>query len=313
MSLYNANVWPAAIFPALALALVYGGLAQLLAGMWEFVRKNTFGALAFTSYGAFWISYYVFVHFLGPGHQGRPLPTPTGVFLLGWTILTFYLMIASLRVSGAVLGVFVALTVTFVLLTIGTSSRTTAIIHAGGWVGIVTAAIAFYASAAGVINETFKKALHPGVPARAQGLGRAVSGQARRATCPRAGNPDHEEQAMSDDEKRACPPSCTRPGRFHRRRSWLAEGQRPARHLRRGRRRPAGLLGRAGRAADLGRPVDADVSTGSRPFAKWFVGGTLNVAVNCVDRHVDAGLGTGSPSTGRASRATPGPSPTPIS
>ncbi len=164
LSLFNANVWPAAIFPALALALVYGGFAQLLAGMWEFVRKNTFGALAFTSYGAFWISYYVFVHFLAPAIKVGALPTASGVFLLGWTILTFYLMIASLRVSGAVLGVFVALTVTFVLLTIGAFQSNSSFTHAGGWTGIVTAAIAFYASAAGVINETFKKALVPVFP-----------------------------------------------------------------------------------------------------------------------------------------------------
>lgn len=164
LSLFNANVWPAAIFPALALALVYGGFAQLLAGMWEFVRKNTFGALAFTSYGAFWISYYVFVHFLAPSIKAGDLPTAAGVFLLGWTILTFYLTIASLRVSGAVLGVFVALTVTFVLLTIGAFQSSSSLTHAGGWAGIVTAAIAFYASAAGVINETFKKALVPVFP-----------------------------------------------------------------------------------------------------------------------------------------------------
>ena len=164
LSLYNANIWPAAIFPALALALVYGGFAQLLAGMWEFVRKNTFGALAFTSYGAFWISYYVFVHFLAPALKVGALPTAAGVFLLGWTILTFYLMIASLRVSGAVLGVFVALTITFVLLTIGAFQSNNSITHAGGWAGIVTAAIAFYASAAGVINETFKKAVVPVFP-----------------------------------------------------------------------------------------------------------------------------------------------------
>jgi hypothetical protein len=164
LSLYNTNIWPAAVFPALALALVYGGFAQLLAGMWEFVRKNTFGAVAFTSYGAFWISYYVFVHFLAPALKAGLLPTAAGVFLLGWTILTFYLMIASLRVSGAVLGVFVALTVTFVLLTIGAFQSNSSITHAGGWVGIVTAAIAFYASAAGVINETFKKPLVPVFP-----------------------------------------------------------------------------------------------------------------------------------------------------
>jgi succinate-acetate transporter protein len=164
LSLFNANVWPAAIFPALALALVYGGFAQLLAGMWEFVRKNTFGALAFTSYGSFWISYYVFVHFLVPGIRPAFAPTAVGVFLLGWTILTFYLMIASLRVSGAVLGVFVALTVTFVLLTIGAFNSNASLTKAGGWAGVVTAAIAFYASAAGVINETFKKALVPVFP-----------------------------------------------------------------------------------------------------------------------------------------------------
>ncbi len=164
LSLFNTNIWPAAIFPALALALVYGGFAQLLAGMWEFVRKNTFGALAFTSYGAFWISYYVFVHFLIPTLKVGVANQAAGVFLLGWTILTFYLMIASMRVSGAVLGVFVALTVTFVLLTIGAFQANSGITHAGGWAGIVTAAIAFYASAAGVINETFKKPLIPVFP-----------------------------------------------------------------------------------------------------------------------------------------------------
>ena len=78
LSLFNANIWPAAVFPALALALVYGGSAQLLAGMWEFARKNTFGALAFTSYGAFWISYYVFVHFVAPAIKVGPLPTAVG-------------------------------------------------------------------------------------------------------------------------------------------------------------------------------------------------------------------------------------------
>src|SRR5487761_1280509 len=64
LSIANTNVWGAGVNAALALALVYGGAAQLLAGMWEFVRKNTFGALAFTSYGAFWISFFVYVKFI---------------------------------------------------------------------------------------------------------------------------------------------------------------------------------------------------------------------------------------------------------
>jgi succinate-acetate transporter protein len=164
LSLYNANVWAGGIFAALSLALVYGGFAQLLAGMWEFTRKNTFGAIAFTSYGAFWIAYYVFVHFLAPSIPAADVGQAAGVFLLGWTILTFYLLIASLRVSGAVAAVFLALTVTFVLLTIGAFNNSSGATHAGGWAGVVTAAIAFYASAAGVINETFKKPLLPVFP-----------------------------------------------------------------------------------------------------------------------------------------------------
>ncbi len=101
LSLGNANVWPAGAVAALGLALVYGGFAQLLAGMWEFARKNTFGAIAFTSYGAFWISYYVLAHFLLGGLRPLVAGQAVGVFLLGWTILTFYLMIASLRVNLA--------------------------------------------------------------------------------------------------------------------------------------------------------------------------------------------------------------------
>src|SRR5450756_165699 len=119
LSVSNAKIWGPAADSALALALVYGGAVQLLAGMWEFVRKNTFGALAFSSYGAFWIAYYVFVKFVAPGIKPTDAPVAVGVFLLGWTIFTFYMTIPSFRVSGAVAAVFVLLTITFVLLTVG--------------------------------------------------------------------------------------------------------------------------------------------------------------------------------------------------
>src|ERR1017187_10122639 len=164
LSLFNANVWPAAIFPALALALVFGGFAQLLAGMWEFVRKNTFGALAFSSFGAFWISYYVFVKFVAPGIKPTDAPVAVGVFLLGWTIFTFYMTIPSFRVSGAVATVFVLLTITFVLLTVGAFQSSVNWTKAGGWVGVATAAAAWYASFAGVTNETFKRTVIPTFP-----------------------------------------------------------------------------------------------------------------------------------------------------
>lgn len=164
LSIANTNVWGAGANAALALALVYGGLAQLLAGMWEFVRKNTFGALAFSSYGAFWIAYYVLVKFVAPGVKPSDLPITVGVFLLGWTIFTFYMTIPSFRVSGAVAVVFVLLTVTFVLLTVGAFQSATSWTKAGGWFGVATAAAAWYASFAGVTNETFKRTVIPTWP-----------------------------------------------------------------------------------------------------------------------------------------------------
>src|SRR6478735_1751497 len=106
LSIFNTNIlspkYEATVF---GLALFYGGIAQLLAGMWEFRKGNTFGALAFSSYAAFWLSYWFYATFvvarlpLGQIHQA------SGLFLLGWTIFTAYLTVASLRVSGAVAAV----------------------------------------------------------------------------------------------------------------------------------------------------------------------------------------------------------------
>jgi hypothetical protein len=165
LSLDNANIWGPVADAALALALVYGGTVQLFAGMWEFARKNTFGALAFSSYGAFWISYYVFGKFVAGGiTKPADLSVAVGVFLLGWTIFTFYTIVPSLRVSAAVALVFVLLTVTFVLLTIGAFQNNANVNHWGGYLGIATAAAAWFASFAGVVNETFKKAIIPTIP-----------------------------------------------------------------------------------------------------------------------------------------------------
>lgn len=165
LSIANTNIWGGGAKAALALALVYGGTAQLLAGMWEFVRRNTFGALAFTSFGAFWISYYVLLKFIVPGISSpATVSVAVGVFLLGWTIFTAYMTVASFRVSGAVVAVFVFLTATFVLLTVGAFDNLATVTKAGGWVGIATAAAAWYASFAGVVNETFKRILIPTLP-----------------------------------------------------------------------------------------------------------------------------------------------------
>jgi uncharacterized protein len=91
-------------------------------------------------------------------------PVAAGVFLLGWTIFTFYMIVPSLRVSAAVAMVFVLLTATFVLLTIGAFRSNITFDHWGGYIGIATAGAAWYASFAGVVNETFKKAIIPTIP-----------------------------------------------------------------------------------------------------------------------------------------------------
>lgn len=162
LSLANANVYPAAATAAVALALAYGGVVQLLAGMWEFKRGNTFAATAFSSYGGFWIAFwYLNVH---GGFAPADKPAVVGTFLLGWCVFTAYMTVAALRVSGAVLLVFVLLTITFVLLTIGEYQSKTGITHAGGWFGVATAAAAWYASFAGVTNATFKKTVLPVIP-----------------------------------------------------------------------------------------------------------------------------------------------------
>src|ERR1700728_3010542 len=85
LSVGNAKIWGPGADAALALALVYGGAVQLFAGMWEFARKNTCGALAFSSYGAFWIAYYVFGKFVAPDIKPvADISVAVGVFLLGW-------------------------------------------------------------------------------------------------------------------------------------------------------------------------------------------------------------------------------------
>lgn len=171
LSISNTNIWGPGADAALALALVYGGAAQLLAGMWEFRSGNTFGATAFSAFGAFWIGVYVFIHIsiaaivVGAPHGVVPnIGVALGLYLWVWTAFTVVMFIASLRTTGAVALVFLVLLVTFILLAIGNSGGSTSTIHLGGWFGIITAALAFYASGAGVINATWGKTVLPVFP-----------------------------------------------------------------------------------------------------------------------------------------------------
>ena len=145
LSAANANLFTGAKI-VIGLALFYGGIAQLLAGMWEFRARQTFAALAFTSYGAFWLA-------VGYSLQNALIPNATalGYFFLAWTIFTFLLLVATLRTDGALIGVFLFLTLTFLALTIGAFGGSTTWTNIGGWLGIITAAIAWYRALALVL------------------------------------------------------------------------------------------------------------------------------------------------------------------
>lgn len=170
LSLFNANWAPNLAW--VGFALFYGGLAQFLAGMWEFRNRNTFGSTAFASYGAFWLSLAT-LFFMQLAHVATFTSMLTFNSVLGWFLVAFsifnlYMLLWSTRVSKAVFAVFLTLQFTEVVLFCGLFSITgghmrigTDLVHVGGYLGIVTAACAWYASAAGVVNSMARHSVVP--------------------------------------------------------------------------------------------------------------------------------------------------------
>jgi uncharacterized protein len=164
----NASFIPDLIW--VAPALFYGGLAQFAAGMWEFRNRNVFGATAFSTYGGFWMGLGVFVIL---AHATSFIPTTPAYqltnalawFLFAFAVFNTYMLIASMQVNTAVFMVFLTLEITEILLVIGffniSHGGTEWWLHAGGWAGIVTAGVAWYASAAGVWNGVSGRVMLP--------------------------------------------------------------------------------------------------------------------------------------------------------
>jgi succinate-acetate transporter protein len=151
LSLFNAGILSGThVGIVIGLAVAYGGIAQFAAGMWEFRTGNTFGATAFTSYGAFWISFAILVIGIGITKDNAPDNVAVGWYLLAWGIFTGLLMLASFRTNVATAAVFVALFATFIVLAVGNMQNSTGTIAIGGYLGIVTAILAWYTALAGV-------------------------------------------------------------------------------------------------------------------------------------------------------------------
>ena len=130
----------------LGYAFAYGGLVQLLAGMWEFRRGNVFAATAFSSYGGFWLGLFVWLR-VAPSATGHDL----GWILFAFAIFNAYMLLMATQVNLAVFGVFLTLELTEIVLVIGNfTGGTGGISQIGGYLGVITAAVAWYTSAAGV-------------------------------------------------------------------------------------------------------------------------------------------------------------------
>jgi len=164
LSLVNAKVIPAGAEPVVfGLALAYGGIGQFAAGMWEFRKGNTFGATAFTSYGAFWISFWALVTFFAKD-LGDAAGSAVGWYLIAWGIFTTLMLVAALRTTAGVAVVFLLLSITFYLLGFGEWTTQSWVATAGGWFGIATAGAAWYVALAAVAASTFGRPVLPNPP-----------------------------------------------------------------------------------------------------------------------------------------------------
>jgi succinate-acetate transporter protein len=130
------------------MALFYGGLAQLLAGMWEFRGGNTFGGTAFSSYGAFWLGVAAMI-------QLKLIPPGNGFafFLLAWALFTLLMFLGTLRSNMALILVFAALFLTYLALAIG-AFGVAGFTVIGGYLGIITALLAWYTGLAGLLSSS---------------------------------------------------------------------------------------------------------------------------------------------------------------
>lgn len=156
LSAVNAALLPPEAVPAVVpLAFSFGGLAQFIAGLLEFKNGNTFGTVAFTSYGAFWWWYAFLVWTTGAGWLKAPDSRGVGATLLMWGVFTLYMWIPTFRTSFTLWSIFLLLWITFFLLAGGDLGMGASWHKMGGWLGILTGVDALFLSFADVTNATF--------------------------------------------------------------------------------------------------------------------------------------------------------------
>ena len=162
LNLINARLVPSnGIVVILAVGIFYGGFAQIIAGLLEFRNGNTFGTVAFLSYGFFWLSLVGLLVFPVLGIAAAAEATAMGAYLVMWGLFTLYMFVGSLKLSRSLQVVFGSLVVLFFLLAIGEFAHSALITTIAGFEGIFCGASSFYAAAAQVVNEVHKRAVLP--------------------------------------------------------------------------------------------------------------------------------------------------------
>ena len=154
LSSINAGLLPPEAVPVVVpLAFAYGGVAQIIAGILEFKTGNTFGMVAFTSYGLFWWWFALLNWTIGAGWLKAPPASAVGVTLFMWGVFTFLLWIVTFRTSKAVWSIFLLLWITFLLLAVGHFGHP-GLVHLGGYMGLLTGIDALFVAFIEVLNAT---------------------------------------------------------------------------------------------------------------------------------------------------------------
>jgi len=160
LNIHNAGFIPMSAM-ILAMVIFYGGIAQVIAGIMEWKKNNTFGTTAFTSYGFFWLSLVALMVMPKLGLAEAADKKAMAAYLFMWGLFTFVMFIGTLKISRALQFVFLSVAILFFLLAAGDFTGSEAITRIAGYEGIICGFSAIYAALAQVINELYGKEVMP--------------------------------------------------------------------------------------------------------------------------------------------------------
>jgi len=160
LNIHNAGFFPMSAM-ILGMGIFYGGLAQVIAGIMEWKKNNTFGTTAFTSYGLFWLTLVALIALPGLGVSVAPDPAAMSCYLGIWGVFTAVMFVGTLKLNRALQVVFGLLAILFFLLAAGTATGNASVTRFAGWEGILCGASAIYTGLAQVLNDVHKRVVLP--------------------------------------------------------------------------------------------------------------------------------------------------------